>query len=324
MKYEILPQISKKMLTAALVIAIIALSFVGAFSYIAIPFAAAFYAALLLSEKNKIKPFSIITCIAAILIDILINKAAATSSVQFIIAGIAIMLAVLYGYRKSSLSAILTVIFIAFFVINLYIAAALKTGDYSLASAAGYYLEVYNKFKAMAVDYLIKLPVNSQGSLTQYMTSETAEAIVSSLSELIISVIAIFSFALSGIAIKCFTALSVRIVVNDKEIRRWRFTTGNLFAYAYAAIAFMNIFASGGSIGAIAIANLYLILMVPYAYLGAKFLLGYIKFSDKSFIVLLAFIIGVIVLGFNVLLPISLFGTYAVIVTNKYSRTNHD
>lgn len=324
MKYEILPEISRKKLTAALFTAIIALSFVGAFSYIAIPFAAAFFAALLLTEKNKIKPFSIIASIAALLIDILLNKATATSSIQFIIAGIFIMLSVLYGYRKSSLSAILTVVFIGFFMINLYTVAALDTGDYSLDSVAGYYLNIYNSFEQMAVEYLIKLPINSQSSAPQYLTSEMAEAIVSSLIEHIISFIVILSFALSGIAIKCFTAFSVRIVTDDREIRRWRFTTGNLFAYAYAALAFINLFLSGSGVGAVAISNLYLILMIPYAYIGAKFLIGYIKFSDKRFMVLSAFIIGVIILGFNVLLPISLFGTYAVIVTNKYSQTNEN
>ena len=131
----------------------------------------------------------------------------------------------------------------------------------------------------------------------------------------------ILGFLIAGIAIKCFTAFSVRIIENHKDMRAWHFSTGNVFAYAYAVAAIINLFLTDDTVFGIALANFYLIFMAVYGYIGFKLLIGFLRVSDRRLMILVIFTISIIILGIYVLIPLSIFGVYAVITVNRYATS---
>ena len=318
MEYKFAPNISRKGLLLGVSIAVIILSLVGIFiSDITVALAAPFYAVLLLLDKAEKRFLAILIPACSVALDIIFNGILATSAIQFTIAGVLIAVAVRNNYRKSSLSAILTALFSAFIVINLVLYAFSVTGVYTIGSALEFYSAVYAELKSEAVKYMMSAFASSPAGMK--VTVETVEAMVTSTASLVIAFIVIIGFFLSGVAIKCFTAFSVQIVEDESIIRRWHFTTGSVFAYAYAASALLNIFVTGNSVIAVAIANFYLIFMMPYAYIGFKLLRGYLIVSDRRLLILLLSAAAIIMFGIYALVPLSLFGVYAVIVTNRYN-----
>lgn len=323
MDYKLAPNISRKGLLLGVSTAVAVLALVGIFvSDITVAITAPFYAVLLLLDKGERRFWTIFIPACAVALDVIFNGMLATSAIQFTVAGVIIAVAVRNKYRKSSLSAILTAMFSAFIVINLILYAFSTTGVYTLGSALEFYLSLYEDLKSEAVKYIMNVAAVSYGGMQ--ITAEAVEAAIASTASLIIAFIVIIGFLMSGVAIKCFTAFSVQIIEDEASIRKWHFTTGSIFAYAYAVSALLNIFVTGSSVIAVAIANFYLIFMMPYTYIGFKLVRGYLIVSDRRLLILLVAAAAVIIFGIYALVPLSLFGVYAVIVTNRYNAKDSD
>ena len=322
MNYKVKNQISDKKLIVALSVAISLLTLLGIFiSGVALPFAAAFYAVLLLccGSHRPAVPGAIAACSVAL--DVIMNGYLATFAVQFVIAGVIIMLAVRRGYNKSSLAAILTGIFVGFILLNLLLYAFWYTGEYSIVAASKYYLEIYDAFKAEIVAALTSIAIELPNGTEQFISSDSIAAMIDATAKLSIAFAIILGFLIAGIAIKCFTAFSVRIIENHKDMRAWHFSTGNVFAYAYAVAAIINLFLTDDTVFGIALANFYLIFMAVYGYIGFKLLIGFLRVSDRRLMILVIFTISIIILGIYVLIPLSIFGVYAVITVNRYATS---
>ena len=287
---------------------------------IAAPFAAAFYAVLILIESPKKRVITWVIPAVSILADILLNGLSGYGCIQFTVAGVLIALAFKNKFRKSTLAAMLSATFIVFILWGLCCTAFKETGVYTLASVKDFYFEILETLKNEMIDVLTKVPISlTKEGENVYLTVTDASALVNSFLNLLVSFVAIIAFILAGISIKIFSAIAVRLAAEEDEVRGWMFITTSVFAYAYLAVFVVNLFTAGmGAVASAVIANLYLILMVVYAYLGAKLLLGILMNAQRRFFFLTIALLVLLSMNFYSLVPLSLFGTYGVIVTNRH------
>ena len=287
---------------------------------IAAPFAAALYAMLILVESPKRRVVSYAIPALAILADILINGISGYGCIQFTVAGILIALAFRKKFRKTTLTAMLCATFILFIIWGLCCTAFKGTGVYTLESVKDFYFNILGTVKDELIDALTKVPISvTKEGENIYLTVTDAATLVNAVFNLFVSFVAIIAFLLSGITIKIFSAIAVRVAASEDEVRSWIFITTSAFAYAYLAVFVINLFSAGmGAVASAVIANLYLIMMVIYAYLGAKLLLGFIMNSQRRFFFLTIVLFIILSMNFYSLVPLSLLGTYGVIVTNRH------
>lgn len=284
------------------------------------PFAAAFYAVLLLIESPGKRVFSYAIPAISIVADILLNGLSGYGCIQFTVIGILIAVAFTRRFRKSTLAAMISAVFILFTLWGLCCTAFQATEVYTLESVKEFYFDLLDKVKVEMVDVLTKVPISvTKEGTNVYLTSTDATTMVNAVFSLLVSFVAIIAFFLSGLSIKTFTRLATRLSADEDEVRSWMFITTSVFAYAYLGVFVINLFSAGmGEIASAVIANLYAILMVVYAYLGMKLLVGFILNSPRRGLFLAGLILIVISMNFYALIPLSLFGTYGVIVTNRH------
>lgn len=297
-------------------------SFVSALAYsfigeLFLPFAVAFYSALLLFENPTKRIFSLIIPIATVTLCVILTDIYSLITLEYVILSAVLVLSYTRLSAKGECSVYMTVITSLFVILSLYLGAARAVGSFNYEDVIQYYSDIYSTFKEGMVEILSTYTVPSRNGTNEYfMTQGEASDYIDYISKFAVSLVGIFSFVLSGIALKIFT----RVVLHYSEkgiTRRFAsFIPSSLVAYLYVICAIIEAFSGMQTVLSIAIANVYTILMIPFAYVGFKYLSLMCKINDRRFLGL--FLYFAVIFMFQFAVPIlSYFGVFVTVSTNK-------
>ena len=304
-----------------LILSILTFSFGLAFGIIGevfLPFASAFLAALFLFEKPEIRFLSYLVPLSTVTICVMIKGIYALISIEYVLLALIIIFCYIHSKSKAECSLYLTLTVSIFVLISLYLGAGTAIGSLAPEKIIEHYNEMYLDFKAAFVDFFSKYSATLEDGATQsLLTNEEILSYFDSLTVLAVSVVAIFSFAISGVAIKIFTKTA--LTISNKGILKTfaHFIPSTLTAYSYIAAVILSIFASTDDIFGASVANVNQILMIVFAYMGAQYLIAIFKASERKSTTLIIFLGAFVLLPGVALQILSYLGVFLTINTNK-------
>lgn len=246
-----------------------------------------------------------------------------TPVAELIAALSALLMAFMYSRRMSKaecagyLTALFTLMFLSLFVIY---ATSMK-GEFSFDAVKETALSFYEDMKRMLLQNYedIEAALAAQGASadTALVTEEQITLLLDSLVAVIPSLVVILGFIFAGISLKVFTAVVRRFDTRIDHVFNWVFFTGSIFAYFYIVLALLSFIAGTTDVFGIAVANIYNVFMVVYAYVGFNFARALLaQKRSVAFSTVILLVIIAISAGFA-LTVLSFLGVYFTIARNK-------
>ncbi len=308
---------------SVLFVATILISLFGVFiSDIVLPVSAALLAVIFLLEHSGKKYFSVfasVIILASNALSVFLLEGFIFSGVETVLLAAIIAFCFSKNTSKAEAAFLLTAVASIFIVLNAIFFAMVTEGRFDFQTVKLFYTDLYELIKSELVSSLSllkdSLPENSVYGL---ITSDDVVRVLDSFIAMLVSFIAISGFVIAGFALKIFS-VSVSLLSGEKEIfSKWRFGTGNMFAYFYLVLFVLQIFTAGAAgLFAVLVANLSNIFCVVYAYLGFNFaltLLSHKRSVAFSFIMLL---IGLVFFSSLMVEILSIIGAFVTISENK-------
>ncbi len=266
-------------------------------------FVSAILAAVFVFENGRTRTYSIIASAILIAINLVMLGVMQSVISLWSLTSILCALVISLCYKKATsvfdCSLVLTFIISAFTVISLIMVGMLAAKEFSFEAAKDYYFKLYQLFR----DKISLIMVDIYAQINQSIgrggiTYEQASAVIDTVLSLMIGVLIVISFIMCGAAIKIFRSLMVRYSQSADEAKSWRFVPPAFFGHFYIILVLAHfIFSGSNGLAAITIANLYMIFMWIYAYVGAKvFYLILTQKKSKAFAVFMI-ILGVFLLS---------------------------
>lgn len=308
--------------TLSLLALLTALSVFGCaqLGYIFLPFASAFYAALLIYDKTPKKILSVILPILFFIVNFLFRGLYSLEAVAYAVVGVAIYFAVTKKISKGETAFFLTSVLVLLIAVSAIFLAFEVTGRVEAEAITEFYSGLYEKLKTQFVDMLTALTIQDEEGLTVFAYNvHEAAALFMDFLVLLIPLLILFAFLLAGLTLKFFGKTVNKISGDECGISAWRFSISNFIAYFYIAIAVMSMLASADtSVFSTVIVSLNTVLSAPFAYLGFTFVYGVIRAHGKSafFSASLIVVLCIILPSFSLSL-LSFIGVYFNIVSNK-------
>lgn len=293
--------------------------------YIFLPFASAFYAALLTYDRTPKKILSITLSFLFFVVNFLFNGLYSLSALSYAVIGLIIYLAVDRKISKGETAVFITASLILLIAVSAVFLAFRATGRVELAAVSEFYADLYEKFKTQFVDMLTSLKIKNEEGLTVFAyNANNAATLFMDFVILAVPLFIVFAFLLTGLSLKFFEKTVKRASGEDCGISSWRFSISNFISYFYIAIAILSMLAgSDSSILSLVIVSLNTVLAVPFAYLGFTFIYGVIRAHGKSaFFSASIIIVLCLVLSSFALSALSFIGVYFNIVSNKIISGN--
>ena len=233
---------------------------------------------------------------------------------------VAIIISAFYLKKKDKFtSAVFATIVTSFMIFASAVICIICTTEASSVSGAyEYFLVAYNSFKDGVTSSTLEMM--SQSPLYDASFSvEYVELILDAYLNCIVAIVSILAFLLVGLGYKLFCKLVSAYSQNKNGINSWQFIPHGAFAYFYFALLVLSMFSMDTeSVISVSIANLYLIFMAMFAYVGYSFsivMLG-VKGIKKPFshILVLALTLMFSSLALQILAALGAF------ITIKYSN----
>ena len=294
------------------------------FGYIFLPMASAFYAALLIYENNSKRVISYALPVIMFLINLVLRDFSFYSleALAYVAVGVIIYLTYTRNISKGESVFWTTFALILMLVISAIFLAFETLGSFGLTPLQQFFSNLFSSYKSFFVDSLTSLTVlNDEGiSFFAYNPGE-AELFFHELVILLIPIIILFAFLLSGITFKIFKSIVKRNSGEECGIDSWNFMTSNLVAYFYLIIAVLAMFVSGSGVFGLSLVSLNTVLSAVFAYIGVSFVYSLIVLRGKSpFFAVTLIIIACLIFSSFAIQLLSFVGVYFNIVTNKISR----
>jgi hypothetical protein len=177
------------------------------------------------------------------------------------------------GVEKADCVAVLTAVGTFFVIINFVYFAMNFTGNYTLGAVSEFVslLRVaFEKIMNESLAMMIASVPESEAQLSQILSQ--IGVIFDSFKMISLSFAVIIGFVLSGVALKFYSFLVFKMSDLGASVFNWKFKTSRVFAYFYIILSVLSVFTmSADSVVSVAVANLYNIFMVVFAYLGFNF-----------------------------------------------------
>lgn len=288
---------------------------------IAIPFAAAFCACLFVFENPKRRFLSYVIPALSVLVNILLAGIYTVLNIQFIF--IAIALSLLYCNKKTKaeaafyLSAITTV----FIIIFLFVYPIGRIGSFGIQNVFEFYKNGIDSVKERFIEYFSSFSVTlADGSVEHLMSYETAKELFDSFVMSLPMLICGLSFLFSGIAIKTFSAITLRTCKHGLLRTFVLFMPSQTVSWFYVAVAVFNLFIRGENLFEIAIINICGILMLVFAYVGFNYLQLTAKASGKSGLFYTLAVVALLIATSAIFQLLSYLGAYFIINLHRKNK----
>ena len=294
------------------------------FGYFFLPMASAFYAALLVYENNSKRVMSYALPVVMFLINLVLRDFSFYSleAIAYVAVGLIIYLTCKRDISKGESVFWTTFAITVMLVISAIFLAFETLGSLGMTPLQQFFSNLFLSYKSFFVDLLTSITVlDKEGvSFFAYNPGE-AELIFHEIVILLIPIIILFAFLLSGIAFKIFRCIIVRYSGEESGINSWNFMTSNLVAYFYLIVAILAMFVSGSGVFGLSLTSLNTVFSAVFAYIGVSFVYSLIVIRGKSsFFAVTLIIIGCIIFSSFAIQLLSFIGVYFNIVTNKISR----
>ena len=293
--------------------------------YIFLPFASAFYAALLIYDKTPKKILSVILPIIFFIFNFLFRGLYSLEAVSYVVVGLIIYFAATKRISKGETAFFLTAALVVLIAVSSIFLAFEVTGQVAISSITEFYSDLYDKLKTQFVDMLTAIKTQNEQGLTVFAYNVyDAVSLFMDFIVLLIPVFILAAFLIAGLTLKFFAKTVKKISGEESGISTWRFSISNFIAYFYIAIAIISVLASAdSSVFSIAVVSLNTVLAAPFAYLGFTFIYGVIRAHGKSsfFSASVIIILCIIFSSFSLSL-LSFIGVYFNIISNKIISNN--
>lgn len=238
------------------------------FGYLALPFAAGFYAALLSVEKKENRIFSYISPLIPLVANVFINGFYSLEAITYVAVGAIIF----YGYdrrkNKAVISFLASATIIAFVVLSMVFLAFDKLGTLKGTAPLDFYYEFYEVGKVEFVEFLTSFTsVDSENVIFYTFNASDAVDMYNSIVIFCIPLFAILSFIAVGISSKILSSIMRKYNIEDKRLVNWNFITTPFLAYSYLVITALSSISSQGIVG-VSLSFVGSILMAVYFYIG--------------------------------------------------------
>ncbi len=285
---------------------------------ILMPLYAGTYAALLMFDKKSKRILSALVPISVTAFSLLIGNLIPVAEVFSVLIAFLVFFMFSKQRTKRECVAYSTVLCTLMILASLVSVALLASGEFSFNSVIDFYKGLYDEIKHAMLRYVEEMTASlPEGAAAAAFTEEDIVNLLDSFILIIPSLIVIVAFVMVGIICKIFSSILSGMINDPKSIFDWRFDTDSIFAYFYIALILLSAFSATNDVFGIAVANLYNVFMVVYAYFGfnfAKAILMRSKSSAASTFILVAIIF--LLSGFAVSL-LSFLGVYFIIMKNK-------
>lgn len=282
--------------------------------------ASGFLAALWYFEQREKRVLSYISPIVIFIADVIINGFGSFVSAFSIVLALMIFFSYKFKLPKCESAFAMTLVSSLFIVIWL---VALGAQNEDGLSVIDYYLKMADEYKQYFIETFNDIYSTSGIVGTDYLTDEQLASIFDSAMDMVVSMLIIYGFMLSGIACKIFSFAVSRNKKNDLEIKKWRFFTPSSYAYFYVLIMFISIFL-GSAEGnfAITVLNLKNVFMIVYAYMGFSFLHKILSTRMKSIVAFILILSITLLFSSFFVSALSLFGVFYTFTINRYKNGN--
>ena len=238
---------------------------------IIIPVAAAALAAVFLLERGRARVFSIVTPVLMIAADVLCRGVLSYLAIEITLLAIILAIFFLRG-AKCECAFWLTLTAALFVVVSMVLASYVATKQLSVDAFLDYYIGIYD----VALEGFTEIFKETSilfGIPSDKADPAMASAILESIASLLPSVAIIFCFAIAGLSLKLLSSMLSLVVSEEsrKFISAWRFALPAIIYYSFwvaLAVDFLlGIFGASG-IFAVAVSNVYTVLLYVFAYVG--------------------------------------------------------
>lgn len=292
--------------------------------YIFLPMASAFYAALLIYENNSKRVISYALPVVMFLINLVLRDFSFYSleAIAYVAVGVIIYLTCTRNISKGESVFWTTFAITVMLVVSAIFLAFETLGAFGLTPLQQFFSNLFLSYKSFFVDSLTSITVlDREGvSFFAYNPGE-AELFFHEIVILLIPIIILLAFLLSGITFKIFKSVIRKYSGDECGIDSWSFMTSNLVAYFYLIIAILAMFVSGSGVFGLSLVSLNTVFSAVFAYIGVSFVYSLIMIRGKSsFFAVMLIIIACLIFSSFAIQLLSFVGVYFNIVTNKISR----
>lgn len=294
------------------------------FGYLFLPLAAAFYAALLIYENSSKRVISYVLPVVMFLINLVLRDFSFYSLEALAYVAVGVIIYFMYTRNVSKGESVFwtTLILTVMLVVSAIFLAFETVGSFGLTAVKHFFSNLFTAYKSYFVDALTSITVlNRDGvSFFAYNPSQ-AELFFHEIVLLLIPIVILFAFLLSGITFKVFASVIRKNSGEESGINSWNFLTSNFVAYFYIIVAIISMLASGSGVFGLTLVSLNTVFSAVFAYIGVSFVYSLIVMRGKSsfFAIILIIVVCLVFSSFAIQL-LSFLGVYFNIVTNKISR----
>ncbi len=293
-----------------------------------LPFAAAFYAALLLFEKNTKKTLSVFIGVAIVVANVAIGIAMKSYipilSIEIVLVAFAIFYMYSKGFGKGECVFIVTAIITVMLVLSLIFSAFYAQGEYTWEAVNSFYSEFYENAKLDFIEQLTDITAAlPDGTAEMIFSTEEAGNMFDSIVSALISFLIIIGFFIAGITFKIFSLIVRTCADKQDAIKAWSFSTSNVVAYFYIALILLSFFVGAGTdVIAVTVSNLYNVFMFVYAYIGFKYAHAVFSAKKNPVFVFIILIIAVLLMSSFAITLLSMFGVFYTFGSNKSTKAS--
>ena len=292
--------------------------------YIFLPIASAFYAALLVYENKTKRVMSYVLPVVMYLLNFVLRDFSFYSleAIAYVVVGVIIYLCCTKNVSKGEAVFWTTLSLSVMLVISAIFIAFETLGSFGVTPLEQFFSNLFLSYKSFFVDALTSISIaNKEGIYFFAYNPSEAELFFHEIVMLLVPLVILFAFFLSGITFKIFQSVIKRNSGEDCEINSWNFKTSNLIAYFYIAVAILAMFISGSGIFEISVVSINTIFSAVFAYIGVSFIYSLLTIKGKSsfFAIALIVVLFLVFSSFAIQL-LSFIGVYFNIFTNKISR----
>lgn len=279
--------------------------------------ASALLASIFVFESGHTRTCSIIVSAALVAINIVMVAVLQTVVSVWSLTTVLCALVIAICYKKGTsvfdASLIVTAVIAFFFVASLTVVGMMAAKEFTFEAAKDYYFKLYHLFQEKFSELIVNLYAQVDEAITRgaSLTVEEISAVIDLALSLMIAVLVVVSFAMAGVSFKLFRNAMARYALHSEYARGWRFVPPAFFGHFYIILVLAYFILSNSTgITAIVVANVYLIFMYMYAYVGAKILYQFLAQKKSKVFAALMIALGLLTLSSLATQVLALLGAF--------------
>lgn len=257
------------------VLSALAISFFGHFGIVIVPFASAFYAALILFDDTKKRLATLFVGALFILLDILFYGFYSYNGLCAVIVGIVFYLVLKKERDKFYGAIVITLIIFLFALLSVYLFGALNCGSLSFGAVREFYSGLISEYSRMMYDAYGEFVSYDDGTATLVYTKEVIDSAIYGLVSMFVPLTLGLSFILTGLGFKTLWTLIGNYASGGESIYTFRFTPNGFHCAVYIIVFLLQMVAGASdNLFGLTVCSLYVLMSFAFFYVGFNVLVS--------------------------------------------------